>query len=266
MIGRHKFASGVADTTNPAIVNATDWNGDELIGWVLTNRTGGTLAAGDVVAIDAANDQSVVLADTQGAIRQYVVLVSALPSSSSHTPGTTINDTNLGIFLPTGVALVKVAGATTRGRYLRKSATAKALEDTGVAGSSLPPHGAIGVAIEGSGGAGTIKAIFYGLPRSSEAFPVGSVYIAVVGTDPATLLGYGTWTAIGAGRVLVGQDTGDTDFDTLEEVGGSKTQTTGLASATSTGGEGGASRTPDHTHIVSVLQPYLVVKMWKRTA
>ena len=56
-----------------------------------------------------------------------------------------------------------------------------------------------------------------------EPFPVGSVFIAVVDTDPATLLGYGTWSAFGAGKVLVGIDSSDTDFDTAEETGGSKT-------------------------------------------
>jgi hypothetical protein len=54
-------------------------------------------------------------------------------------------------------------------------------------------------------------------------YPVGSVYInASVTTSPATLLGFGTWSAIGAGRVLVGQDTGDALFDTMGETGGTK--------------------------------------------
>lgn len=55
------------------------------------------------------------------------------------------------------------------------------------------------------------------------AWPVGSVFLSVVSTNPATLLGFGTWSAIGAGRVLVGLDSGDTDFDVVEETGGSKT-------------------------------------------
>jgi hypothetical protein len=39
-------------------------------------------------------------------------------------------------------------------------------------------------------------------------YPVGSIYMATVSTNPATLLGFGTWIAYGAGRVLVGAGTG----------------------------------------------------------
>jgi len=54
-------------------------------------------------------------------------------------------------------------------------------------------------------------------------FPVGSIYInSGVTTNPATLLGFGTWVAFGAGRVMVGLNGSDTLFDTLEETGGSK--------------------------------------------
>ena len=72
--------------------------------------------------------------------------------------------------------------------------------------------------------------------NASAAWPVGSVFIAVVSTNPATLLGFGTWSAIAAGRMLVGLDSGDTDFDTAEETGGAKTHT--LTSA----------EMPSHTH------------------
>lgn len=62
-------------------------------------------------------------------------------------------------------------------------------------------------------------------PGGSEAFPVGSIFMAVVATNPGTLLGYGTWSAFGAGRMPVGIDAGQTEFDTVEETGGAKTVT-----------------------------------------
>jgi hypothetical protein len=54
-------------------------------------------------------------------------------------------------------------------------------------------------------------------------YPVGSIYInATNATNPATLLGFGTWVAFGAGRVPVGFNGSDPLFDTAEETGGSK--------------------------------------------
>jgi hypothetical protein len=54
-------------------------------------------------------------------------------------------------------------------------------------------------------------------------FPVGSIYVnADVTTNPGTLLGFGTWAAFGAGRVMVGLNGSDALFDALEETGGSK--------------------------------------------
>ena len=53
-------------------------------------------------------------------------------------------------------------------------------------------------------------------------YPVGSVYTnATNSTNPGTLLGFGTWSAFGAGRVPVGFDSGNALFDTAEETGGS---------------------------------------------
>lgn len=54
-------------------------------------------------------------------------------------------------------------------------------------------------------------------------FPVGSIYSnASDGTNPATLLGFGTWTALGAGRMLVGYSAGDPLFGTVGNTGGSR--------------------------------------------
>lgn len=54
-------------------------------------------------------------------------------------------------------------------------------------------------------------------------YPVGSVYTnASDGTNPASLLGFGTWTAFGAGRVPVGFQTSDALFGTVGNTGGSR--------------------------------------------
>lgn len=96
-------------------------------------------------------------------------------------------------------------------------------------------------------------------------FPVGAVFISVVSTSPGTLLGYGTWSAFATGRVLVGIDAGQTEFDVVEETGGAKTSTATATAATpdlvtSNVTSTGVSPT------TSTLQPYVVVYMWKRTA
>ena len=138
-------------------------------------------------------------------------------------------------------------------------------------------------------------------------YPVGSIYInASSATNPATLLGFGTWTAFGAGRVMVGLDAADALFDTAEETGGTKDAVVVSHTHTATVTD------PGHTHItplgifnsagtnympqsddgnnnanytipsavtgISVtnastgvsgtngnVQPYIVVRMWKRT-
>ena len=53
--------------------------------------------------------------------------------------------------------------------------------------------------------------------------PIGTLREFNVATNPATLLGIGTWSAYGTGRVTVGIDSGDADFDTVDETGGEKT-------------------------------------------
>lgn len=61
-----------------------------------------------------------------------------------------------------------------------------------------------------------------GTPGSAlGAYPVGAIYLSVVNTSPATLFG-GTWSVIGPGQVLVGVDTGQTEFNTPMKTGGVK--------------------------------------------
>lgn len=60
-------------------------------------------------------------------------------------------------------------------------------------------------------------------------YPVGSIYMSTVATNPATLFGFGIWVAFGAGRVPVGIDATQTEFDVVEEIGGEKTHTLSTA-------------------------------------
>ena len=56
-------------------------------------------------------------------------------------------------------------------------------------------------------------------------YPLGTVYCNMLNSaDPATILGFGTWTRI-EGKAVVGYSSSETEFDSLLETGGSKTHT-----------------------------------------
>lgn len=61
-----------------------------------------------------------------------------------------------------------------------------------------------------------------GCPSMLGMYPVGSIYISVNNVNPSTYFG-GTWEAFGTGKTLVGVDTNDTDFNTVQKTGGVKT-------------------------------------------
>lgn len=68
-----------------------------------------------------------------------------------------------------------------------------------------------------------LTAAEYASLAGAQAFPVGAIFTTINPANPATTLGYGAWSAFAKGRVLVGVDPLDPDFDTVEETGGSKT-------------------------------------------
>ena len=78
----------------------------------------------------------------------------------------------------------------------------------------------------------------YKVATLDSVYPVGSIYISVVNTNPSSLFG-GTWVAFASGRTLVGVDTSQSDFSTVQKTGGSSTVT--LTS----------SQMPSHTHSIS---------------
>jgi len=139
-----------------------------------------------------------------------------------------------------------------------------------------------------------------------ETYPVGSIYMnASVATNPATLLGFGTWTAFGAGRILLADGGGFTAGATGGTADAVNVSHTHTATSTSTvsdpghfhsisrgygasgaGGDallagGGVNSSTKATGVTVAtstsvasagvsatnanLQPYIVVYMWKRT-
>ena len=66
-------------------------------------------------------------------------------------------------------------------------------------------------------------------------YPVGSIVFRT--ENPGTTWGIGTWEAFGTGRVFVGLNAADADFDTLDKTGGAKTHTLT------------ESEMPTHTHV-----------------
>lgn len=95
-------------------------------------------------------------------------------------------------------------------------ATKADLASPGFSGSPTAPTQSVG---DNSGKLATTGFVQEAL---SALYPVGSIYTnAAVSTNPATLLGFGTWSAFGAGRFMVGLDAGNAAFDTAQETGGS---------------------------------------------
>lgn len=83
-----------------------------------------------------------------------------------------------------------------------------------------------------------------------KVYPVGCIYISITSTNPATVFGFGTWVAFGAGKTLVGLDSENTAFDTAEETGGVETVTlTSAQSGVPAHNHGNTgNQSADHTH------------------
>ena len=170
-------------------------------------------------------------------------------------------------------------------------------------GTPALPTGTTGVTQTSTDSSTALATTAFVQAVKASLFPVGAIYTAIVSTNPGTLLGFGTWTAFGAGRVMVGFDASNALFDTAEETGGSAdatlvshthtatvtdpghTHTTGSAyagsgSRTDSNGSTGyvnvtgsastgitvANSTEGSSGTNANLQPYITVYMWKRTA
>lgn len=119
-------------------------------------------------------------------------------------------------------------------------------------------------------------------------YPVGTIYESTASANPSTLMG-GTWERFGNGRVLVGVDENDSDFNTPNKTGGEKKHTLTIAEmpshthtfsganphnfvkveSSSTNGLSASAKTTDAVggnQAHNNLQPYITVYMWRRTA
>ena len=115
-------------------------------------------------------------------------------------------------------------------------------------------------------------------------YPIGSIFQSIDGTDPSTFIG-GTWERFGNGRVLVGVDEADSDFSMSDKTGGEKTTTNLMLQGTNYGGLSGGSTGGEYRGRVwvspstlvntdagatsfnqNIVQPYVTVYMWRRTA
>ena len=74
------------------------------------------------------------------------------------------------------------------------------------------------------------------LEDNKKKYYVGKLIFDTKNVNPATYLGFGTWQLWGQGRVPVGINPNDSDFNTVEKTGGEKTHKLSLAEI------------PSHTH------------------
>lgn len=108
-------------------------------------------------------------------------------------------------------------------------------------------------------------------------YPIGSIYISTVSTNPSEWFG-GVWEAFATGRTLVGIDTSQTEFNTILKTGGSKHLQAhshnyggwidwyakgGAQGIIGVGTSAGSTSTTGSGNSGN-LQPYIVVYMWKR--
>jgi len=79
-----------------------------------------------------------------------------------------------------------------------------------MAGATLPSPTLTGVPVAPTASPGTnttqIATTAFVTTGLQAAYPVGSIYLGTLSTNPNTLFGFGTWVAFGSGRMLISQD------------------------------------------------------------
>ena len=203
------------------------WNNS---GYTITiyNSTviGNTTAAGTGIAI-ANGDKIIVWSD---GTNFYDVKAQSLTGTLGISGGGTGQTTQQ-------AAINALTGTQTNNRVLRSDGTNATLSQvvltTDVTGTLPLANGGTGVTTLAA-----LGSIFY---------PVGSIYSSTSSTNPGTSMGFGTWTAFGAGRVMIGAGTGGGATYTAGSTGGSKDAVTVSHTHTATS----TVTDPGHSHTIN---------------
>lgn len=92
------------------------------------------------------------------------------------------------------------------------------------------------------------------LDTMKKIYPVGSIYMSTVSTNPATLFGFGRWEAMPAGRVLLAQGTASWGTYNAGSTGGEATHQLTVGELPAHTHTGSTSTTGNHTHNVTIFE------------
>lgn len=84
-----------------------------------------------------------------------------------------------------------------------------------------------------------------------KVYPVGSIYMSTVSTNPATLFGFGTWEAMPAGRVLLAQGTASWGTYNAGSTGGEATHQLTVGEMPSHSHSAWTDAQGNHNHLVN---------------
>ncbi len=312
------YTSNLRFTLQPDGANATTW-GDianlvfgftdtAIAGMVSVNMTGGsdyTLSVANGVVDEARNaalyfygvptsTPSVIIPAVQ---KSYITIPNQSSGSikvkTAAGTGQTLGPGQLSFLYCDGVSVWPIAGEIV-GNFLVPSNNLSDLTNVSAAVSTLGLHALAAITSITSPlkvSAGNLQ-----IDNNAVLYPVGSIYMnADNGTNPASLLGFGTWVAFGQGRVPVGIGSGTDSNGTVQafavralsgeythalsisempahthtelKVGSTGTATPFASGgdaaimnqSTTTGSTGGGTK---HNNV----QPCITVYMWRRTA
>lgn len=149
----------------------------------------------------------------------------------------------------TATSATTAATCTGNSATASKLATARSIALTGNATGSANFDGSGNISISTNVNTATNADTVDGYHASdliSKIYPVGSIYMSMVDTDPATLFGVGTWARISQGRMLLGAD--DSTYE-AGATGGEATHTLSVNEMPAHSHD--ISKSGDHTHQVS---------------